>query len=254
MESRIKPSKLIYIGIDQTGAVNAKGLPKPLPACIIDRRNISFFYLPQLNRLEIEKNFGVLNPLETVICLDCVLGLPLDCGFNFNDCIRLIQTTQGYGRKIASDFFKKIGQGRIYRRQVEIQLNANSVFQEHPFQKNIQTGTYRFWKEIALFRADFYAPALEKPLSKDQIPLVEGYPSYSWKKILNSNVRRPEKIRELILKNKIPVVWTDDHAALVKKDPNFADAFLLALTAQKYYGFKKFKSKIPEGHILGADE
>lgn len=244
----------VYIGIDQTGAINAKGIPKPLPACALIKNEVHFFYLSKLDRIEIERHVGTLNPNQTFVCLDCVLGVPDSLEYTFSEVLQKIHIVEGYGRKIASKFFREIGDGKIHHRKIEIQLKANSVFQEYPFQKNIQTGTFRFWKEISENHDDFYIPALEKQKNKLQIPLIEGYPTHIWKTALKSKFRRPENL-VLILKGlSSELNWNHKHTSLVKKDPNLADAFVLAFGVKYLYKPTKSKRLNPEGQILGFEQ
>lgn len=244
----------IFIGIDQTGAINAKGIPKPLPACALIKNEVHFFYLSTLDRIEIEKQVGTLNPTQTFVCLDCVLGVADSLEYTFSEVLQKIHTVEGYGRKIASKFFREIGDGKIHRRKIEIQAKANSVFQEHPFQKNIQTGTFRFWKEISENRDDFYISALEKQKNKLQIPLIEGYPTHIWRTALKSKFRRPENLGLILRELKSDLIWNRKHASFVKKDPNLADAFVLAFGAKYLHKPVKFKRIHPEGRILGLEE
>lgn len=242
----------IYLGIDQTGAVDKNGFPKPLPACLIENRSVHFFYLKSLSQNEIKKQLDKKDLRNLLICADCVFGLPVNLKFSWSQALQALENFAGYGRKPAQDYFRHLGQGEILRRKIETACSANSVFQEIPFQKNIQTGTFRIWKELSLNPQDFYIPALEKARFKDQIPLFEGYPSYSWKLIFSSKQRCPEDLSALIKLNIPDLDWTATHQNLVNKDKNLADAFLLALTMMKFETEALKQCPDPEGWILGA--
>ena len=137
------------MGIDQTGAVNNLGKPKPLPCCLIRGNHVEFYYLDSFSRKDIFKTLKLDEFQQIVVCLDCVLGLPQELNISWRQALDLIKSNEGYGREPARKFFLKLGEGQILRRTVEIICSANSVFSERPFQKNIQTGTYRMWKDIA---------------------------------------------------------------------------------------------------------
>ena len=187
--------KTLHVGIDQTGAIDRSGTPHPLPACLINGQEVTFFYLDSFSKKDLLKNIKSINNL--VICVDCVLGLPQELALPWRKTLELIQAHQGYGRIPAKNFFLSLSDGRIIRRQIEIACNANSVFKEKPFQKNIQTGTYRIWKDIAKAPADFAVPFLMEVPKKNQIPIYEGYPTLSWKLLFNLKFRQPEKFFDL---------------------------------------------------------
>lgn len=256
------------------------GKPKPLPCCLIVDKQIQFGYLTKFAVSEIENTFLInINETNLKICLDCVLGLPaiiydglakiLGTDFKNDEFgstlvsapirrfMKLTADFPGFGRKPASEFFRYLLKNQnidqIPKRQVEVLCNANSVFKEKPFQKNIQTGTFRLWKEISLSNEQFYFPYLEtKPSNKNSVPVFEGYPSLSWKLILNANKRQPAKLKTLMKSYCPDLIFTKKHQDQVDKDPNLADALVLALTVKSY----EQHSNAPdgEGWILGAEK
>lgn len=236
---------MTFLGIDQTGAVNTKGRPKPLPSCLIKNNNVSFFYAEAFS-----EDLKKYKP--RLICIDCVLGLPKSTGITLREAIQLTEKINAFGRKPAQNFFENMAKGKTHNRKIETTLGANSVFTVHPFQKNIQTGTFRFWKEMAQSPDWFYLPALpnERKLVTKKIPVVEGYPSYYWKVLLNEAQRRPHKIVE-ILKIKYPHLKLEkEEQKDLLNDANLADALLLALAAQKFQDEIK-RAPHAEGWILG---
>lgn len=243
---------VLYLGIDQTGAINQKGVPKPLPACLIRDKQIEFIYLDSFNQPEIKKRTGLNHLGRLLICVDCVFGLPQEMNLSWREALIKIGNFEGYGRIPAQNYFRHLAQNRFYRRKIEILCNANSVFKEKPFQKNIQTGTYRIWKDLSLKPDDFYVPALEKRNHTNQLPLFEGYPSYSWKIMLGSKKREPQQLSSLVKNNSLTLEWTSEHQKQVIKDPNLADAFLLALTMKTFKKEALKQSPSQEGWILGA--
>jgi len=240
----------IHLGIDQTGAVNPKGVPKPLPACWIQGRQVRFFYLASFKKSEIEKHLPKKGSLVG-IGLDCVLGLPQELGIDWRRALQWTSRFPGYGRAPAQKFFRSIGRGKIWRRKVEVLAQANSIFQEKPFQRNIQTGTFRLWKDMAQDPDFFYVPALEKKKDRKQLPVFEGYPSFSWKRILKTPSRRPSELTRLLRVSKPSLRWTRSHQAQVDRDPNWADALLLALSLKLFRKEALAQKPTPEGSILG---
>jgi len=251
---------IVYLGVDQTGAIDRVGKPKPLPACALQGSKADFFYLDRFHPDEIR---GRYPDAECQLIIDCVLGLPdeLGCPLKWREVISQTLEWQGFGRKVAADFFHSLREERVAtqipRRAIEIHLGANSVFQEHPFQKNIQTGTFRFWKEIASAGSGFRAPWVEGFGTKAQrlkyLPIFEGYPTLVWKKLLKSSSRNPENLGLLLKAAKFQVRWTPKHQALVQKDPNLADAFVLALAGSLWLSKEAQRKTNPEGWILGGD-
>lgn len=210
----------IFVGIDQTGAIDRKGRPYPLPACAIVESEIIFFCIPTLCKKEIFANIPICLPESLFVCIDCVLGLPNAIPISWNEALFRIAESRNYGKKPASEFFKALGQGSAPRRQIEKLCKANSVFNEKPFQKNIQTGTYRLWKDISLNRNDFWVPALEARNSKEQIPLYEGYPTLSWKRIFKVKKRSPELLAQLVKAHFPNFSWSQHHQQKIDKDPD----------------------------------
>lgn len=236
---------MIFLGIDQTGAVDRLGKPKPLPACLIKNNSVNLFYLDHFSE-HIQK----LKP--DLVCIDCVLGLPVTTQVSLREAIAQTKAYEKFGRAAAQDFFAKLGGGTKHTRSVEVKLKANSVFTVHPFQKNIQTGTYRFWKEMADSPDWFYLPALphEKKSKSNKIPVVEGYPSYYWKTLLKKNHRSPKELLEILKSTYPKLVFLKADIKLLEKDENLADALLLALAAREFKNDLNRKSH-PEGWILG---
>jgi hypothetical protein len=244
------------LGIDQTGAVSKNGTPKPLAACMIAHGTVAFRYLDGLNLNSIHATFPELVGTPLQICVDCVLGLPSVIGISWRSAVKMTARFQGYGRKPASDFFRHLGNGRSPKREVERICRANSIFQERPFQKNIQTGTYRLWKDLAQNLENFYVPALENRTASNQVSLTEGYPSMSWRQLFQTKGRQPENLRELIRSHKIPFEISTSQQKQIAKDHNFADAYVLAaaLTFAHSRTSEIIKFRGPEGWILGADQ
>lgn len=251
---------MIFLGIDQTGAIFSNGKPKPLPACALLENEMVFFYLPALNKTEIEKNVGHLSPTKTKIILDCVLGLPSAVPLSLRQAIASTKDVQGFGRKAAQEFFRTIEKYSSVerpRREVEALAKANSVFQEKPFQKNIQTGTFRLWKELSLEPSWYRFPHLGEENDRKRIPIFEGYPSYSWKFLFQTKHRNPQNFLPLF-KAFFPKYKISKSSNIsIQKDSNLLDAAVLALHASTLpkllFSLPKTSTLYPtqEGWILG---
>ncbi len=241
----------IYLGIDQTGAIDKSGNPRPLPACVIKQNRVSLTYLPSFSKQSI---FEVIQPKaneKIAICADCVFGLPDEIDLSWRQALQQIRKSQGYGQGPAQAFFRKLGSGKIFHRKIETECKANSVFKETPFQKNIQTGTYRIWKDISIDESDFYVPFLSEPPHEAKIPIYEGYPSLSWKLLFDTSSRQPNHLKEFIEEKFPKLIIQETHQRQFDRDPNLADAFVLALSLRLWMDTKIAVPFGNEGWILG---
>jgi hypothetical protein len=259
---------MIFIGLDQTGAILKNGKPKPLPIAIVYKNQKTFLsvgYIPNCSFSEIQK--FILTHYEddfktedVHILMDCVLGLPHKIyppNTSFREFLRLAAQQEGYGRIPARIFFKNIlGQSPILTRQTEDLANANSVFLEYPFQKNIQTGTFRLWKDLGANPESFYIPYMERKKRK-AFPIYEGYPSMSWKILFKTSSRKPDHFLKLS-KKFFHNLHIDIHSKkLITKDANLADAATLALHMSRDYSFFKYpktRTIKKEGWIFSLKE
>ncbi len=235
-----------FLGVDQTGAVNARGVPKPLPACMLEGSKFEFFALPHFSKTEVLKH----EPSSAII--DCVLGMPRDLNLSFRQALKRLSGQETYGRVAAEQFFLQIGGGKIWHREVEVLAKANSLFRSRPFQKNIQTGTYRFWLDMARDPEWFCVPWLSGEAGRPGLKLFEGYPSLLWRKLFATPQRDPRQI-EAWTKRLYKLKWGSSESRLVLKDPNFADALVLALGGRELLANETPARLDHEGWILGAD-
>lgn len=149
---------------------------------------------------------------ESLILVDCVLGLPQVLSDlqtppmeQLKAYMRQAAQTPSWGLRAGQNFFDELLRKHrlrdLPRRQSEIQLKANSVFTHQPFQKNIQTGTFRIWKDLgsdlqSLSNFLFWPfETLTKPNSHPVI--AEGYPSLAWQYL--GNGRRNSQTLGVIL-------------------------------------------------------
>jgi len=200
---------MYILGVDQTGAVVQSTFhPKPLSAALISF-NGSKRYLsqPQFLKALLPKYVTQLiakEPYNLWVLMDCVLGLPyklttkVDSRFFIE--VRNFVTQYGYGLTPSIQFLSKIFQSQLgfninfkdpkqqpfFKRKVEIKAGSNSVFQLHPFQKNIGCGSYRIWSELAHWDPNDYMIWPDRGSEKSHIVFAEVYPSYIWKHYIKS--------------------------------------------------------------------
>lgn len=231
-------------GIDQTGAVLGKNKAKPLKACELilgpnlKIEDVVFFKIPELGQWTHKLDSKATNH----VFIDCVLGLPIKLYIsNPEKSLRdwILKTKhfqiekQSYGRKVSEAFFNSmldyynLNPSSPPKRAIEVSLKSNSVFTTRPFQKNIQTGTFRIWKElsqvlqgITLWPSDFYL--------KDEANTIfyEVYPSYFYKILLSANTRHPDPVIKY-LSSKITEVNKVISESIL--DPDKCDALVAAL-------------------------
>ena len=211
--------------------------------------------------------------------IDCVLGLPQDLlhkgclakfletakpqpssaelmGFLFS-LASAFPRDEGpalYGRAAASAFFRSTFP-EVYphpaRRQCEIRLKANSLFLERPYQKNIQTGTFRFWREIGESLKDepcwFHLWPHNTEKNSD-LPLIgEGYPSALWKLNIGKSRSEPEQLVSWLKSERFDFKAIDEDILMTK--PDWADAAILAASLAQNGGFTPAAPSI-EGAIF----
>jgi hypothetical protein len=265
----------LFIGVDQTGAVTGGGLAaKPLPMALLTKgtrprlilhdRSGRPLRLASFNRTALESALSSaeipgpdrrLRSSKTALLVDCVLGLPKeawpsgsDPGIEtlwklFDQAARNIGERQGYGLKPAAGFFSsllaeagfKAGHDPYPVRECEELANANSVFRTHPFQKNIQCGTYRIWRDLGSSSSSdghwlnirYFSPASR--LKHDAPWLFEAYPSLLWREVLGLKTRNLSLILETI-ESKLPELEIEKACReRISQDADAADAAVLAL-------------------------
>lgn len=246
----------IYIGIDQTGAVNPQGKPRPLTVSLIDNTQETRFFtnltIPTVSHseiLELVKNYlPHFKDQKVLICVDTVFGLPESTQTPIDQIFYEIKDYQfngkAFGALTAHAFFNQFRQmEQIPHRKVEQLVGANSVFNLKPFQKNIGCGSYRILKNLAQDRSWFSLWPFEKP--HKQFVFAEGYPSYFWKKYLKANSRNITLLQQ---------TFTD----LEFKNLDQADSFVLAygamLSSKQIENFNISSQTQLEGWILGVPQ
>ena len=288
---KTRPIKTI-IGVDQTGAAIRNGTQaKPLPLVVGFRKKNTWSFLTEwkkqkitlssMNPVEITQLFDEIGlPLiweDTVLVLDCVLGLPrlvtkplsqVDIWKFFSQASQFKSPNGQFGRKSAEEFFKKIWSQKtnpIPKRTCEVWSKSNSVFQSRPYQKNIQTGTFRLWKELG-HPKEPWAQIWPYDLAQSKSPIkgpwiFEGYPSLIWKKLLLCPHRDLRLLKQSVYQRMEGIEL--DTWRTVENRPDHADAFVLAWGAAylesvhrlwvPFPGFQDEMKKLQEGWIMGLD-
>lgn len=229
----------VFVGIDQTGAATKNGsAAKALPVAIVDARSkrprlitsaedgaplwLDTFSDSSLSRTLSRAGLpGVhAGSSSLAILADCVFGLPAEAWPEgappgsatlwslFREAARDDETRAGYGLKPAAKFFAEALLRSSYRgsephpvRCCERLAKANSVFRTHPYQKNIQCGTYRIWRDLgrateAWVKIRWFEP---QATALDERPwLFEAYPSLIWRELFNLRTRDLTRVHDAI--------------------------------------------------------
>lgn len=276
------PKFQTFLGVDQTGAARAGGQKAaPLKAFVIRRSQDTQvwkgepLFLESLSRKVIDQHFGVNSQLAMIV--DSVLGLPHACwprgkkvtSQSLWKLFRETQVSKGFGRSYSETHFlgilKRQNLGSIPSRLCEEIVQANSLFRTRPFQRNIQTGTFRIWRDLSAHEINpwcyFWPYDLEKRDCKDLPWIFEGYPSWLWKNLFFCKIRSPSKLNEIFAHR---VVLKKSDLNRVQSDSDFADAAILAysglllqesnrLLAKLSVNPKIKRRMIREGWLLGLD-
>ncbi len=249
-----------FLGVDQTGAALAGGRrARPLPAVLLEMPSsgesgwVKQVELPDLTResvLSLLSSPSDPEGSQGTVILDGVLGLPeklrtceeSGSGYLWQQFFRAAQV-QGedgrrYGRALGEKFFAEIWSGPtslMPTRTCERWARANSVFQLHPFQKNIQTGTFRLWRELGQTGKPWIHVW---PQDRDQAGesgpwLFEGYPSLLWRELLGLSTRDlsklPAQVGRVLAERQLSIRFAPDLTQALARSPDLADAWVLAL-------------------------
>ncbi len=261
-----------FLGVDQTGAALAGGRrARPLPAVLLELPSsgepgwAKQVVLPDLTR---ESVLPLLSSPDDptgsrgVVLLDGVLGLPKELQKNeetgsgspsdsqsgsgssylWREFFRAarMQEPDGrrYGRALGEKFFSEIWSGPSQSkptRTCERWARANSVFQLHPFQKNIQTGTFRLWRELGQAGEPWIRiwPQDRDQVSRSGPWLFEGYPSLLWRELLGLPTRDLSQllphVSRVLAERQLSIRIAPDLAEALARSPGLADAWVLAL-------------------------
>jgi hypothetical protein len=257
-----------FLGVDQTGATTAKGVPKPLPAALLERRGRGWRLTPNLRLRSLrpeDVEAAVGDSPRVLIVVDAVLGLPRAVGVATETLLSKAKdfTHEGkpYGRATAARFFaqfldadlqerlrQRTARGILPARESERLANANSVFLEHPFQRNVGCGSFRILKELA--RDPRWFSLWPHEAWRGRFHVAEGYPSLYWRRVLGARTRDGEHLRTY-LRQHFP-------AAPMPLTADDADAVALALGGRWALETGALDASLPdaarhEGWILGLE-
>lgn len=268
-----------FLGVDQTGAAIANGKKaKPLKVCLIKQQERHWHgyteyngkpltlegFTPSafknlLSKLEIDCPLA-----EIVIVADCVLGMPHSLwpqkgkSEGARNLWRLFQQTSShevkgaiYGRNVSEIFFSRFFNGSETppKRHCEKLSGSNSLFTTRPFQKNIQTGSYRIWRDLT---AETNQPWLNiwpfntlDNYSRNLPWLFEGYPSLLWKNIFGLPQRKNNLLIEQLNSRPLQRVFRFSDFRHLKLDADLCDATVLAISGVLLQDKKKLFTPFP---------
>ena len=251
-----------FLGVDQTGAILRGGLAaKPLKAALLTETEkgweLTSKILSDFNQTAIQRAIGFTLNQETALVVDCVFGLshevwPSDSQAELSAQLWELfllasRSSNFYGMKASEVFFRTLNtlanpasksKTAIPKRQCELLAKANSVFLTRPFQKNIQTGTFRIWRDLVSENPKKWLNIWPFETSRTQLKrapwIYEGFPSLFWRQVFGLKTRNLKLLRKAVEtvfeKNyhlKIQVLdWN-----VFENDADLADAAVLALGA-----------------------
>ena len=254
----------IFVGIDQTGASLRGGVEaRPLPVAVVEKvgdgawlvthdpsgrpLRLAAFAPEEVERV-LRESRGAKSSLgrHVAILADCVFGLPAatwpakhagNRGL-WELFAHAAAHEGGYGLKPAAAYFANIlaraGEQpeRYPVRECERLSGANSVFRTHPFQKNIQCGTYRIWRDLGRTRGQwlnfrYFTPEREARSNKPWV--FEAYPSLIWRELLMQRTRNLSELGRALKANAPEVAIDEASLAHIERDADAADAAVLAV-------------------------
>lgn len=258
----------ILLGVDQTGAVDGKGRPKPLSAALLFSERSAGRLVPNvrlrsMRREDVEAAVGT-GAERVLVIVDSVLGLPAELAVSPDELLRRAASFtfehRAYGRTVAARFFAsflpgelqarllaRTARGHLPVRASERLAEANSVFLEHPFQRNVGCGSFRILKELGQDERWFSFWPRER-WGSHRFLVAEGYPSLYWRSCLGAATRNP-RLLETYLRECHP-------DAPHPKTADDADAVALVLGGAAALRAGALEAKLPvtaktEGWILG---
>ena len=216
-----------FIGIDQTGAISKNGInAKPLPVSllfvnknqkweiIVSNELFLDYFSPECIKKLFQKYCNHIHLNKTFIAIDSVFGVPHRKDLKNTKSIRSYYKQAinhshnnlfsiNFGRNVAEDFFKLskwYENSNLPKRLVESIAKANSLFSARPYQKNVQTGSYRTWVELGQYWKDddYFLWPFDIITDVDKAIIAEIYPSYFWKNYFDSSTRGKLNLSKII--------------------------------------------------------
>jgi len=279
MKKRTREPIQIALGVDQTGATQnqgsrfrplpvarawrTKGAPREIHLQVLHPGTRTPFWAAQFDRLAL---LGVIADVELGdrcprVLVDAVLGLPFDITSqnHLQGDLRAALRDAGQffvrrqreglshrGRLAAEAYFEGLlkslpGTQGVPTREAERLAGANSVFLSRPYQKNVQTGTFRIWVELARWldeetsHQDVCFPHHDPStfISPQKWRVEESWPSLLWRTLLGVKVRSPKELggalKSLEKSRKIRFFCDSENLEFCATHPDHADALVLAL-------------------------
>ncbi|MCM0606177.1 MAG: hypothetical protein KA715_08815 [Xanthomonadaceae bacterium] len=271
MSSLSRSSFTNFVGIDQTGAYDyRKSKYLPLKICHWDQKN-HFLRLGEIPSFTPRAllEFGIPLSERTLILVDTVFGLPRELNRESKepwDWFKHASEFREYGRKGAEKYFNQklipytetLGQA-IPVRKVELQVRANSLFKSKPYQKNIQTGSFRIWQDLGSASTHWISLWPFEAPAKGRSVLTEGYPSFLWREVFGMKSRQANAFKSKVTKLIKLSAKLRRQLDVLKSNPDLCDAAVLALGASifldqnpKYLNASALIIHSQEGWIFGA--
>jgi len=216
-----------YVGVDQTGAA-VRGVPRPLPAAkLVRTRRGLVLETATLRSASRSDLLAFADDAAPALVLDAVLGMPAACvpladASELWELLARAHEVDGYGRAASEAFFARwASREDLPRRPCDVLAKATSILATRPFQKNVQTGTFRVWKDLTREGSGWANVwPFDPPRRAPGRPwLFEGYPSLLWR-LLGFPRRAPERLAEVL-------------PGAPEVGPDLADAIVLALGASR---------------------
>jgi hypothetical protein len=259
----------IFIGIDQTGAVArgssaTKPIAQSMPVAILAQFDgvwrlkltssksakpllVHSFSKAEIVRClaEADLKIGFASSSKTALIVDCVFGLAEEAWPRNESSLSALFTRAaaapgGIGLQAAADFFALIlkdsghDQSKVPypARRCEIMARANSVFRTRPYQKNIQCGTYRIWRDLgsapeAWMQVRHFTPS--HAVSREMPWVFEGYPSLIWRDYLQLRSRHLPSLASEIRRVASHIKIAKPDMQRMLSSPDAADAAVLAI-------------------------
>lgn len=259
-----------FVGVDQTGRATAGGREAAsLPAVsLVPEGDAYVLHEHALSGLTPRALEGLsLPPGDWHLVVDSVFWPLGGRGAGrlwelFAAAARFEHQGRRFGRDVAEAFFAQLQPpGPLPRRACEVAAGANSVFASRPYQRNIQTGTFRVWKDLGTHAEPWLNLWPFAEAAAPGLPwLYEGYPSLAWKRLFSEvsptgpPARRSDALRAWTrarFGNQVRATATTWRA--LAQDADLADAAVLALAGWEWARQPGPRDREDEGWILGLD-
>jgi hypothetical protein len=142
-------------------------------------------------------------------------------------------------------------------RTCERLAGANSVFRTRPYQRNIQCGTYRIWRDLGSLGkpwANIRCFETRSTVRNDRPWIFEAYPSLLWRKLLQIRTRQLGQLPSALKMCEPTIHLTEQGRALIARNPDHADAAVLAVCGGLLQKAGKLFAPIPlDNYLLGRE-